>query len=340
MTTEQELAIQREREIEAIKAMPRWAIIDGTGLLHRAYHAFKNNTAPDGHSTGVLIGTLNFFHKYLKAMNGPEHAIAVFDAKGGSLERMSLYPEYKKQRPERPEEISKQEPWVHAFLKASGIPVLSVHGVESDDVLAAIAIKESTDKRIGIFSADKDMGSMVRKNILWYRPDNESDTGAIHMTKKLIFDKFGIAPHQFVDYLTLLGDTADNLPGVDKIGKTIAAKLLKEFDSINGIFESMKTSEGPTRLQNILGNKSKLIWTNLQDAEQTIPTIQSLIQLRENTPVPRETYANREVVNDQMMTEMAAEHGIPPYLGYFLPWQQERITNINKAKNIPTKLKI
>lgn len=333
---QQQIDDTRQREIEAIQNMDRWALIDGTSLLHRAYHAFKNKTAPDGHNTGVLFGTLNFIHKYLKAMNNPEHAIVVFDAPGGSFERQMLYPEYKKQRPSRPEEITVQEPWVHAFLKASGIPVVSIVGVESDDVLATIAKNESHDKRIGIFSPDKDMGQCIKKNVLWYRPDKEAESGAIHMSKKVLAEKFAVEPNQFVDFLTLLGDTADNLPGIKGVGDKTAARLLKEFGSIDGMFKAVEDIGGLNRMEKVLGaSKAKSVLQSMQESKEIIPKIRNLIELRDAVDVPRELYANREPVNDQMMLEMAAEHGLPPWLGYFLTWQQERMTEINRAKNEP-----
>lgn len=329
----QERAKQRQQEIEEIQQMPRWALVDATGLLHKAHHAFAHVKGPSGQGTGVLYGTINFMHKYMKAMNGPDHVVAVFDAPGGSYERLALYPDYKKQRPPRPEEIKKQEPWVHAFLRASGIPVVSVLGVESDDVLAAIAKKESIDKRVAILSSDKDMGSTIRKNILWYRPDPTAENGVTHMTRKIVQERFGIAPHQFVDYLALLGDTADNLPGVDKVGNKTAVKLLTEFGSIEAVYAAMAENDGLAKMEKVLGSKTKTIWKNLSDAQEIMPTMQSLIRLRDEIPIARDLYANREPVNDQMMREMAAEHGLPPWMGYVLPWQQERATAMNQAKN-------
>lgn len=313
--------------------MPRWVLVDGTGLLHRAYHAFGNMKAPGGHSNSVVYGTLYLMNKFLKGLNGPDHLVMIFDAPGGSLERLALYPEYKAQRPPRPEEITRQEPWVHAFLRASGIPVVHQAGVESDDIMASIAKKESIDKRIAILSSDKDMGTTVNGNVLWFRPDNNSENGIKRMTKKVVFETFGVLPHQISDFLALQGDTADNLPGVDKVGKQTAAKLLGAFGSIDGIYEAISKEDGLIRLAEAVGSAtSKKIWEPLNEAKDWIKTMQSLVNLRDEVPVPKESYANREAVNDQMMEDLRAEHGLPPWMGYFLPWQQERATMMNQAK--------
>ena len=312
----------------------RWALIDGTGLLHRAHHAFATMKGPDGHATGVLHGTLNFVNKMMKGMNGPDHAIAIFDPRGGSFERQALYPAYKAQRPPRPEEITRQEPWVHAFLKASGIPVVSVMGVESDDVLAAIAKKECTDKKMAILSADKDMGQVVGGNIMWFKPDSVAEGGVARMTTRAVIDKFGVHPKQLRDFLALQGDTSDNLPGVEKVGEKTAAKLLNAFGSIDKMYEALSDGqEGKQKLELAVGAATaKKIWVPLQEAKDWIHTMVSLVDLRVNTPVPRDLYANREPVNDQLMAEMRAEHGLPPWMGYFLPWQQERAALMNQAK--------
>ena len=330
MTTENN---NQPNQVAAQPSAENWLIMDCTGLLHRAYHAYGNMRAPDGHPNGVLHGTISLMHKYIKGVGGVDHAIAVFDPPGGSLYRLGLYPEYKKQRPPRPEEITRQEPWVRQFLEASGIPVISRMGEESDDIMGAIAKKEaSPTRRVGIFSADKDMAQMIRKDIMWFKPDQVEASGVKRMKVKDVVDKFGVKPNQIVDFLTLLGDASDNLMGVDKVGEKTAAKLLQAFGTLDGIFELVKNDQSKP-MEEVMGlSTTKKIWPHLKHAQEYIHNMRALVQLQEEVSLDGLEYATRLPVNDQLMEDMRAEHGLPVWMGYPLDWQQARIEEINAAK--------
>jgi DNA polymerase I len=315
--------------------LPCWVLIDGTGLLHRACHAF-HTTGPEGQDTSVLTGTLHFIHEYLKVLE-PDHAIVVFDAPGGSFERQALYPDYKKQRPPRPEEITKQEPWVRQFLQASGIPVISTPGVEADDVLATIARNESKDKVIGIISADKDLGQLVGHNIRWFRPAAQS--GVVRMTRQMIRDKFGVDATKIRDFLALQGDSVDNLPGIAGVGPKTAAKLLNYFGSIDEMYAALEPTEtGKQRLTAAIDVKANRLWEPIQSSKDWMPTMVSLVSLRENVEISPTVYAPTHVVNDQTMEDMRQDYDLKSWAGYSLPWQQTRITNINKTKSNAPRL--
>lgn len=313
----------------------RWVIIDGTGLLHRSYHAFKDTRGPDGHPTGVVYGTLLLINKILRALDKPDHAIVVFDHPSGSLYRKALYQDYKSQRQERAEEISKQEPWVRTFLTASGIPVVSMYGVESDDVMAAIAKKESHDKKIAIVSSDKDMAQIVGGNVFWFTIDKNERNGIKRMTSKAISEKFGVPPKQMRDFLALQGDASDNIPGIRGVGKKTASKILKEFSSIKNLYEQISNdTNGKNKLDNVIGKTiSNRIWEELQDARTSFfETIIPLVELRADTDISKIDYKDRIAVNDQLMQNLRDEHNLPSWFGYFLDWQEVRATNNNIAK--------
>jgi 5'-3' exonuclease len=331
------------------KKQQRWVLIDGTGLLHRAHHiqSYKTLKGADGHPTGVLQGTLTLLNKYVKALYAkenpedagegvsPDHVIAVFDAPGGSYARAALYPEYKKQRPPRPEEIKKQEPWVHAFLKASGIPVLSVMGVESDDTLETLAriISQDLGHKVAIVSSDKDMGQSLRKDVLWFRPDTKEPTGLKRMTSKVVFETFGVKPSQMRDYLVLHGDAADNLPGINKVGEVFAQKLLKHFGSMENMYAVLATPAGQDELTKALGAAAaKRLRPNIDDAKEWLGTMTALVSLESHVPIQPSEYVNREPVNEKMMDDMRVEHRLPSWLGYPLKWQQEKAEQSNLMK--------
>jgi 5'-3' exonuclease len=317
----------------------KWVLIDGTGLLYRAYHSPSQKRGTDGHSTSVLHGTLSLVNTYLKALvdketgEGADHVIVVFDAPGGSYERQALYSDYKKQRPPRPEEIKKQEPWVHDFLKASGIPVVSVLGVESDDTLATLAktISKVLGHIVALVSADKDMGQSVERGVIWMRPDAKSQTGLKKMSPKVILETFGVRADQIRDFLVLQGDTADNLPGIKKIGPTFAAALLNHFGTVDKMYESLATESGQDELTKAFGSDAtaKRLRPFIDDAKEWLPTMTKLVTLRDNVEIDTSEYVNRTPVNDQMMEDMRKEHLLPAWMGYFLKWQQDRAESLN-----------
>ena len=201
-------------------------LVDGSYYLFRAYHAMPDFTNSSGEPTGAIFGVVNMIHKLYDEYN-PDFFAVVFDAKGKTF-RNDLYPQYKANRPPMPEELSCQIEPLHKIIQAEGFPLLIIENVEADDVIATLA-KSAEAKGIKtiISTGDKDLAQIVNNSI------NLINT----MTNKLldpdgVKEKFGVPPDRIIDFLTLVGDSVDNVPGVPKVGPKTAAKWLKEFGSL------------------------------------------------------------------------------------------------------------
>ncbi len=206
-------------------------LIDGSSYLYRAFHALPALSNSQGEPTGALHGVLTMIRKLLREER-PAHIAVVFDAPGKTF-RDDLYPEYKATRPPMPDELRSQVQPILDAVEAMGLPLLQVEGVEADDVigtLAAQAAKRGMD--VLVSTGDKDLAQLVsdRVTLVNTMDDTRLDRDAVKA-------KFDVWPEQIVDYLALVGDSSDNIPGVPKVGPKTAAKWLNEFDSADGIVE-------------------------------------------------------------------------------------------------------
>ena len=203
-----------------------FVLVDGSSYLFRAYHALPEFTSSKGEPTGAILGVLNMLYKLLDDFD-PQRIAIIFDAPGKTF-RNDLYEEYKANRPPMPEDLRPQiEPLLEA-IEAMGLPVLRIGGVEADDVIGTLANQASKLEISTIVStSDKDMAQLVDKNIMLI--NTMSDT---RMDADGVYEKFGVRPDQIVDYLTLVGDTSDNIPGVPGVGPKTAAKWLKEYNDL------------------------------------------------------------------------------------------------------------
>ena len=236
-------------------------LVDGSYYLFRAYHAMPEFTNSAGEPTGAIYGVLNMLHKLLDDYH-PDYFAVVFDAKGKNF-RDDWYPEYKANRPPIPEQLSSQIEPLHEIIQAEGIPLLVIDNVEADDVIATLARQaEKKDIKTIISTGDKDLAQIV--------------TGNIHlintMTNTLldeagVVEKFGVPPERIIDYLTLVGDSVDNVPGVPKVGPKTAAKWLKEFGSLDEIIRHADRFEGK-------------IGENLRSSLAQLPLSRRLITLK------------------------------------------------------------
>jgi DNA polymerase-1 len=211
------------------KQQKHLVLVDGSSYLYRAFHAMPMLTNSKGVHTGAAYGITNMLRRLL-ADYDPSHLAVVFDAKGKTF-RDDLYPEYKANRPPMPEEMRQQLEPIRSLVTALGIPLLEVPGVEADDVIGTLA--EQGKKRgfgVTISTSDKDMAQLVNKSVTMV---NTMDGGLLDPSG--VEEKFGIAPERMVDYLTLIGDTVDNVPGVPKVGPKTAAKWLKQYGSLDEI---------------------------------------------------------------------------------------------------------
>ncbi|WP_028994075.1 DNA polymerase I [Azonexus hydrophilus] len=209
--------------------MPLLLLVDGSSYLYRAYHALPDLRNPAGEPTGALYGVLNMLRR-LESDHKADYKAVVFDAKGKTF-RDDWYPEYKAHRPAMPDDLRAQIEPIHAAIAAAGWPVLCVDGVEADDVIGTLATKAATDGIDTLISTgDKDLTQLVGPHVRWYNTMSEEmlDTAGVEA-------KFGVPPSLIVDYLALVGDTVDGVPGVAKCGPKTAVKWLTQYGSLDAI---------------------------------------------------------------------------------------------------------
>ena len=235
-------------------------LIDGSSFIFRAFYAVKNLSAPNGMPTNAIYGIVNML-KQMQKKYTTRNWVCVFDAKGKTF-RDEIYPEYKANRRETPDELKVQFPYIHELIADLGIPVIIQDGVEADDVIATIAKKYAAlDYQILIATGDKDFAQIIDDKIILVNT----------MTNEIldhhgVIDKFGVRPDQIIDYLSLIGDSVDNVPGVHKCGPKTAQKWLTEFDSIT----------------NLITNQDKLsgvVGENFRQSVEWLPTAQKLITI-------------------------------------------------------------
>lgn len=218
--------MQREDPMSAEQSAP-FILVDGSSYLYRAFHALPPLNTSRGEPTGAVYGVLNMLRKLLETYR-PEHIAVVFDARGKTF-RDELYAQYKANRPSMPDELSAQVEPLLEIVKAMGLPLLQVSGVEADDVIGTLAVQASAAGLHTVISTgDKDLAQLVNEHVSLI--NTMTDT---RMDTQGVVDKFGVKPAQIVDFLTLVGDTSDNIPGVPKVGPKTAAKWLNEYSSLD-----------------------------------------------------------------------------------------------------------
>jgi DNA polymerase I len=209
--------------------MPRLVLIDGSSYLYRAFHALPPLTAPDGAPTGALHGIVSMLRATLKEK--PDFAAFVMDASGPTF-RDELYADYKANRPPMPDDLRAQVEPMLQIVEALGFPILRVSGVEADDVIGTLALQAHANNiDVTISTSDKDFAQLVRSGIRL----NNTMSGSVLDTDASVIEKFGVRPNQIIDYLALMGDTVDNVPGVEKCGPKTAAKWLAEYDTLEAV---------------------------------------------------------------------------------------------------------
>lgn len=208
-------------------------LVDGSSYLYRAFHAFPPLTNKLGEPTGAMYGVLNML-KSLIAQVEPSHIAVVFDAKGKTF-RDELYEQYKSHRPPMPDELRSQIQPLHQMIQALGIPLISIEGVEADDVIGTLAVQAANDgKNVLISTGDKDMAQLVNDHIMLINTMNNT-----LLDREGVIEKYGIPPELMIDYLALLGDSADNIPGVKGVGEKTAIALLQGIGSMSEIYANL-----------------------------------------------------------------------------------------------------
>jgi len=209
--------------------MPLLLLVDGSSYLYRAFHALPDLRNQAGEPTGAMYGVLNMLRR-LENDHKADYKAVVFDAKGKTF-RDDWYPEYKAHRPPMPDDLARQIEPLHAAIRAAGWPLLMVDGVEADDVIGTLATKAAVDGINTLISTgDKDLTQLVGPHVRWYNTMSNELLDASGVTAK-----FGVPPSMIVDYLALVGDTVDGVPGVAKCGPKTALKWLEQYGSLDGI---------------------------------------------------------------------------------------------------------
>lgn len=247
-------------------------ILDSYGLIYRAYFALVNH--PLTNPAGDNISAVVIFFKNLKALLSkykPSYLAAAFDSKTKTF-RHEMYPEYKANRAKTPEDLHAQIPWIEEILEALNVPVLRCDGYEADDIIATVAKKcKAENREVRILSGDKDLLQLVDEKCLEMQPDKDNG-GWVSLGIDEVKAKWGIGPEKILDYLSLVGDTADNVPGVKGVGDKTALKLLAQYETLEGIYEHAQEIKGA------LGDKIR------SDRENAFSS-KKLITLDDNVPL-------------------------------------------------------
>ena len=244
-------------------------LVDGSSYLYRAYHALPDLRNPDGEPTGAIRGMVAMLKK-LREEHPSAHAACVFDAKGKTF-RDDWYPEYKAHRASMPEDLARQIEPIHTVVRLLGWPVLEVPGIEADDVIGTLArAAAARGQQVLISTGDKDLAQLVDERVTLI---NTMDKPPTRLDVAGVREKFGVPPERIVDYLTLVGDTVDNVPGVEKVGPKTAAKWLGEFGSLDGVTAAAAAIKG------VAGE-------NLRRALDWLPTAKRLVTVKTDCALP------------------------------------------------------
>lgn len=259
--------------------MAKFLLLDGYNLVFRAYYGMPELTRADGFPTQVVHGWLRTIWM-LEDREAYDGLLAFFDL-GAPTEREALLADYKANREETPEDLEKQVPWVKRLTAALGIPVVEKEGVEADDLIgaAAVILAERGDEAV-IVSADKDLGQMVRPGITQLLPPPTANPrlGWRLLDRAGVEKKFGIGPEKIPDYLALIGDSSDNIPGLAGVGPKTALKWLEEYGDLEGIIAQANYLK-PVRFQEKVAAQAEDLRRNLKmvtlDIGQPVPALET-----------------------------------------------------------------
>lgn len=254
--------------------MDKIYIVDTSSFIFRAFYAITNLTTKSGFPTNALYGFLKMYLKLLKEAN-PKYIVSVFDT-GKKNFRHDLYSEYKANRAKCPDELALQMPFFRDFVKALGVKVIAKEGFEADDVIATITDKaKEFQMGVEIVTADKDLMQLVESNVgIW---DTMKDK---HYDREAVKEKFGVYPENVLNYLALVGDTSDNVPGVKGLGPKTAVTLLENYDSIEALYENL---EEIANNKNIRGAKS--LADNLKNNKEILFLSKKLVELEHKVDI-------------------------------------------------------
>lgn len=236
-------------------------LVDGSSYLYRAFHALPDMRNKEGAPTGALYGIINMLRR-LRSDYPASYIACIFDARGKTF-RDDLYPEYKATRKSMPEDLALQIEPIHAAIRALGWPIIAVEGVEADDVIGTLSVMATAQGLDTIVSTgDKDLAQLVNEHVtLVNTMSNEI------LTRDAVKAKFGVPPERIVDYLSLIGDTVDNVPGVAKVGPKTAVKWLDQYDTLEGVMANAEHIGG-------------VVGGNLREALPWLPQAKVLVTVK------------------------------------------------------------
>ena len=298
-------------------------LVDGSSYLYRAFHAFPPLTNSAGEPTGAMYGVLNMLKSLISQVQ-PSHIAVVFDAKGKTF-RDEMFEQYKSHRPPMPDDLRKQIQPLHDIIRALGIPLLVIEGVEADDVIGTLAVAASkANQKVLISTGDKDMAQLVDDNIMLINTMNNT-----LLDCEAVIEKYGIPPELIIDYLALMGDSADNIPGVAGVGEKTALGLLQGIGSMAEIYANLdKVAELPIRGAKKLGDKL-LAEKEMADLSYRLATIKTDVAL-DITPEQLTLGAS----NNDQLTEYFGRYEFKRWLNEVMHGA-DSITNNNEQ---PTKI--
>ena len=265
--------------------MKKLVLIDGFSYLYRAFHALPPLTNSAGEPTGALFGVVNMLRAHLK--EAPDYIAFVMDASGPTF-RDALDPEYKANRPPMPDDLRAQIDPLMQIVTALGLPIIRESGVEADDVIGTLAL-QAADAGVDVLvsTGDKDMAQLVRPHVALVN----TMSGSKLDSDEAVIDKFGVPPNRIIDYLSLVGDKVDNIPGVEKCGPKTAAKWLGEYGSLDGVIEHATEIKGK-------------VGDNLRAVVARLPLNRELATIRTDVALPEafDTLAMRDRDDDSLRT--------------------------------------
>ncbi|HRQ04588.1 MAG TPA: DNA polymerase I [Nitrosomonas halophila] len=259
-------------------------LVDGSSYLYRAFHALPDLRNRHNEPTGAIYGVLNMLRRLHKEYH-PDYSACVFDAKGKTF-RDEIYPQYKAHRPPMPEDLSRQIALLHECIHAMGWPLLMEEGVEADDVIGTLARLAANEQVQCIISTgDKDIAQLVGPGIQLVNTMNNE-----RLDESGVFDKFGVTPAQIIDFLALVGDSVDNIPGVEKVGPKTAAKWLKKYGTLDNLIAHADEISG-------------VVGQNLRQSLPWLETSRKLLAIKCDVPLEIDWH---NLVTDAMDTEKLA----------------------------------
>jgi len=225
-------------------------IIDGSAYVYRAYFAIRELSTSSGLPTNAVYGFAQILLKLIKTKR-PDYLAMTFDTKGPTTRHIA-YPEYKSHRPEMPDPLQVQIPYIHRLVEAFEIPTLMEEGIEADDLIGTLSKKgEAAGLQVVIVSGDKDMFQLITPSVKVYDSMKEK-----MISEETIMEKFGVTPPQMVEIMGLMGDTADNIPGVKGVGKKTAMQLIHDFGSIDHLLKNLDQVKRP-KLRALLASQEE-----------------------------------------------------------------------------------